>query len=97
MTRLIEKLTILSVKKINKAGDYSDGAGLWLRVSHAGAKSWMFRFSFEKKEHKMGLGATHTVSLLEAREEALNCRKLLREKINPLQKRQKTFAECAHQ
>lgn len=58
----------------------------------------------------MGLGATHTVSLLEAREEARNSRKLLREKINPLQKRQKTviqekierdsqktFAECAHQ
>ena len=58
----------------------------------------------------MGLSATHTVSLLEVREEARNCRKLLREKINPLQKRQKTFiqekmerdsqktfAECAHQ
>lgn len=25
MARLIEKLTTLSVKKINKAGDYSDG------------------------------------------------------------------------
>ena len=28
MARLIEKLTTLSVKKINKAGDYSDGARL---------------------------------------------------------------------
>lgn len=93
MARLIEKLTTLSVKKINKAGDYSDGARLWLRVSHEGAESWMFRFSFEKKEHKMGLGATHTVSLLEAREEARNSRKLLREKINPLQKRQKTVIQ----
>ena len=55
MARLIEKLTALSVKKINKAGDYSDGAGLWLRVSHAGAKSWMFRFSFEKKNIKWDL------------------------------------------
>ncbi|WP_334328008.1 Arm DNA-binding domain-containing protein [Gilliamella apicola] len=52
MARLIKKLTALSVKKINKAGDYSDGAGFWLRVSHAGAKSWMFRFSFEKKNIK---------------------------------------------
>lgn len=49
MARLIEKLTTLSVKKINKAGDYSDGAGLWLRVSHEGAESWMFRFSFKKR------------------------------------------------
>ncbi|ORF52117.1 Arm DNA-binding domain-containing protein [Gilliamella apicola] len=55
MTRLIEKLTTLSVKKINKAGDYSDSAVLWLRVSHAGAKSWMFRFSFEKKIIKWDL------------------------------------------
>lgn len=110
MARLIEKLTTLSVKKINKAGDYSDGAGLWLRVRQSGAKSWMFRFSFEKREHKMGLGAIHTVSLAEAREEARSCRKLLREKINPLTQRhqtiyqekiekesRKTFAECANQ
>lgn len=110
IARLIEKLITLSVKKINKAGDYSDGGGLWLRVNHAGAKSWMFRFSFEKREHKMGLGATHTVSLAEARDEARNCRKLLRGKVNPLLKRQqtiiqtkietesrKTFAECAYQ
>ena len=33
-----------------------------------------------KKEHKMRLGATHTVSLSEVREEARNRRKLLREK-----------------
>lgn len=109
MARLIEKPTTLSVKKINTAGDYSDGGGLWLRVRDSDAKSWMFRFSLEKREHKIGLGATHTVSLAEAREEARNCRKLLREKINPLFKRQqtviqtkietesrKTFSECAY-
>ena len=33
-----------------------------------------------KREHWIRLGATHTVSLSEVREEARNCRKLLREK-----------------
>lgn len=70
----------------------------------------MFCFNVEKREHKIGLGTSHTVTLSEVREEARNCRKLLREKINPLTQRQqtinqtkieresqKTFAECAHQ
>lgn len=110
MARLMEKLTAISVKKINLSGDYSDGGGLWLRVRASGAKSWVFRFKFEKREHKMGLGSIHTISLAEAREAARHCRKLLREHVNPLTQRQqtflqekmekenrKTFAECAVQ
>ncbi|OCG32821.1 hypothetical protein A9G29_05285 [Gilliamella sp. Fer2-1] len=95
MARLIEKLTTLSVsvKKINTAGCYSDGGGLWLCVRDSGSKSWIFHFNFEKREHRMGLGATHTVSLAEAREEARNCRKLLREKVNPLTQRQQTVIQ----
>jgi len=58
--------------------------------------------------HKMGLGALHTVSLAEARDEALACRKLLREGIDPIEARKAkkaalraetarriTFRECA--
>ena len=48
MARLIEKLTALSVKKINTADCYSDEGGLWLCVSHAGAKSWIFRANLKK-------------------------------------------------
>ena len=48
MARLIEKLTALSVKKINTADCYSDEGGLWLCVSHAGAKSWIFRVNLKK-------------------------------------------------
>lgn len=92
-------------------GDYScDGGGLWINVTNTGAKSWVFRFDIDKKRYHMGLGSIITVSLPEARATALNYRKLLLEKINPLTQRQqtviqtkietesrKTFAECAYQ
>lgn len=35
----------------------------------------------------MGLGSLHTVSLIEAREDALQCRKLLRDGIDPIEAR----------
>lgn len=35
----------------------------------------------------MGLGSTHTISLAEAREEALQCRKMLRDGRNPIEER----------
>ncbi len=60
------------------------------------------------KAQAMGLGAVHTVSLAEAREKALQCRKQLQEGSNPLLERKaqrqqaalaksthKSFAECA--
>jgi len=110
MPRLINKLNSVIIKKLEKAGLYSDGGGLWLRIKSSGAKSWVFRFDIDKKRYHMGLGSIITVSLLEARVTALNYRKLLLERINPLTQRQqtviqikkeresrKTFAECAHQ
>ncbi len=47
MARFIEKLTTLSVKKINTADCYGDGGGLCARES--GAISWIFRFNFKKR------------------------------------------------
>ena len=39
------------------------------------------------KARQMGLGSLHTVSLVEAREDALQCRKLLRDGIDPIEAR----------
>lgn len=84
MTRQINRLTALQVTKLSKPGLYGDGAGLTLQITKAGVKSWLFRFMREGKAHGMGLGATHTVSLAEARQKALQARKLLDDGTNPL-------------
>ena len=39
------------------------------------------------KVRQMGLGSLHTVSLVAAREDALQCRKLLRDGIDPIEAR----------
>lgn len=84
MARQIGKLTALQVTKLSKPGLYGDGGGLTLQITKTGAKSWLFRFMRDGKPYGMGLGATHTISLMEARQKALEARKLLADGINPL-------------
>ncbi|MBG6071032.1 tyrosine-type recombinase/integrase [Polaromonas sp. CG_9.7] len=95
MARQLSKLTALQVTKLTKPGLYGDGAGLTLQITKAGVKSWLFRFMREGKAFGMGLGATHTVSLAEARQKALEARKLLADGHNPLaEKKQKLLAQA---
>jgi integrase len=73
----IEKLTWGFVQKVTKNGMYGDGGGLWLQVTNAGAgKSWLFRWTDRRtrKDRNMGLGAVHTVDIVQARELAMRCR-----------------------
>jgi integrase len=84
MARKQQRLSALQVKKLTKPGLYGDGGGLTLQVTATGAKSWLFRYMVAGKPHGMGLGPTHTVSLAEARQKALEARKLLNDGINPL-------------
>lgn len=85
------KLTALEVKNAaatGKARYIGDGLGLWLQVTPTGAKSWIFRYTRDGKAREMGLGATHTISLAEARDMALECRKKLQHGIDPLGERE---------
>ncbi|QBQ54329.1 tyrosine-type recombinase/integrase [Nitrosococcus wardiae] len=94
MARAINKLTPLAVSKKTQPGYYGDGGGLWLQVSKSGSKSWIFRFTLNGRSREMGLGAIHTISLAEAREEAHRCRQFLRQGVDPLQiKREKAVAK----
>jgi integrase len=54
----------------------NDGGGLLLRVSRTGSKSWIYRYMLCGTTHDVGLGPFHTVSLAEARDAALECRKI---------------------
>jgi integrase len=92
----IAKLTVSKINKITRAGRYSDGLGLYLQVTKALSKSWVFRYERDGKERNMGLGPFHTVSLDEAREEARNARVLLRRGLDPLRvKRGEAGGEAA--
>jgi len=68
MPRTIGKLTALAIDKAKRRGYYGDGGGLFLQVSASGSKSWVFRFKDAGRLRGMGLGATHTIGLAEARE-----------------------------
>jgi integrase len=108
MARQQQRLSALQVTKLNKPGLYSDGGNLTLQITATGAKSWLFRYMVAGKPFGMGLGPTHTVSLAEARQKALDARKLLIDGINPLEAKKEnkiavalanakmmTFDQCA--
>jgi hypothetical protein len=81
---MIGKLTALAITQARRLGYYGDGCGLFLQVSDSEAKSWVFRFKEAGKFREMGLSATHTVSLAEARQKALECRKARLDGLNPI-------------
>lgn len=76
-------------------GYYSDGGGLYLQVSQAGTKSWIFRYTLNKRAREMGLGALHTIPLAQAREKARTCRASLLEGVDPLDARNAAKMELA--
>lgn len=95
MARQQQRLSALQVTKLTKPGLYSDGGGLTLQITATGSKSWLFRFMIGGKSFGMGLGPTHTVSLSEARQKALEARKLLIDGINPLAAKKQTRTATA--
>lgn len=93
MARTFEKLSALRTEKEKTPGLYSDGGGLYLRVSESGAKSWVLRYMLDRRSREMGLGATHAVSLAEAREKAADARGLCARGIDPLDAKNAAEAE----
>lgn len=70
-----------------------DGDGLYLQISPAGGKSWLFRYALRDRSREMGLGTADPdgrsggVTLAEARDKAATARRLLRDGIDPLANR----------
>lgn len=103
MAQTINKLTATKVAQVTRPGRYGDGAGLYLQVSKNTAghinKSWIFLFRRDGRNREMGLGPITTFGLAEAREKALQCRRLLYEGVDPIEARRiakaKTKLEAA--
>lgn len=86
--RRLNKLTALQVKNAKSAGYLSDGGGLYLRVSTAGKRSWVFIFDRDGRRREMGLGPFPDVSLEDARQQAMTQRKVLLAGDDPIDQRQ---------
>jgi hypothetical protein len=79
------KLSAVEVTKAQGPAVLHDGGGLYLRVSAAGAKSWVFRFQLDGKRRDMGLGPYPDISLAEARAKATAHRKQRHEGVDPIE------------
>ena len=87
MSRARDRLTALAVKNLSKPGFYHDGGGLYLQVSRFGTKSWILRYTIEKKTRDMGLGPLADWTLAEARERAKQYRQMIDDKRDPIEHR----------
>ena len=102
----LHKLSATGVEKKRKPGHHSDGGNLYLQVSKARTKSWVFRYRKPGrakdegiKIREMGLGPYPEITLDDAREMALANRRLLLKGIDPIEARddevtQKRLAEA---
>lgn len=99
MSRAIHRLTTRSVETRLRPGYHPDGAGLYLQVSVSSAtrnpptakpsvtRSWIFRYTLNKRTREMGIGSTRDLGLAEARGKAAECRRLVVEGKDPIRER----------
>ena len=97
------RLNALKVERTKKPGMYGDGGGLYLQVTTAGARSWIFRYRLngylskagKPLSREMGLGPLSVMGLADARTRAAECRRLLHDGIDPLDAKRATRARQA--
>jgi integrase len=81
---LEKRLSAATVRAIKTPGLHGDGNGLYLKIDTSGAKRWIQRLMIEGKRRDIGLGSASLVGLAEARDKALENRKLARAGGDPL-------------
>jgi Arm DNA-binding domain/Phage integrase family len=79
MPRVSKALTPLELRRASEPGLYFAGEGLYLQVTGANSRSWLFRYSLAGKPRMMGLGSERHLSLADARKllSLADARKLL--------------------
>lgn len=85
-----KKLTAVSIRAAKDPGRYADGNGLYLIVDPSGAKRWVLRIIVQGKRRDIGLGGLSVTTLAEARETALEYRKIARNGGDPVAIRRQT-------
>ena len=80
MARLTERTV-----QTAKTGKHGDGDGLYLVVSGTGRKKWVLRYQVAGVRKDKGLGAYPAVGLKDARDRAIEARKLVACGIDPIE------------
>jgi integrase len=89
------ELTEHRLARLKEPGRYRDEKNLFLQITAAGVRSWLFRYERDGKTRWMGLGPLHTIPLKEARERAREARRQLLDGIDPLEARKAERAKRA--
>lgn len=87
-----KRLTAASVRALKEPGLYGDGNNLYLKIDATGAKRWIQRITIQGKRTDIGLGGLALVSLAEARETALENRKVVRVGGDPIAAKKRSVA-----
>ena len=96
MRRALHRLSAQAIMRAKSAGYLHDGGGLYLQITTAGARSWVYRFALAGRRRDMGLGAfspvgfkdTPPVSLATARNLAAGARALVAAGMDPIAARE---------
>ncbi len=67
MARALNQLTVRGVAALKAPGRHADGSGLYLRITTAGARSWVFMTTSNGKRSEIGIGPASAVTLATAR------------------------------
>ncbi len=89
MPKQAKELSAIEVKRLENPGLYAVGgvSGLLLRVSKAGARSWILRTKVGKKRRDIGLGGFPEVPLAQARVKARQAKEKIAAGIDPVAER----------
>lgn len=93
MARALNKLSARAVATLRTPGRHGDGGGLYLAISADGTRRrWVFLYTLDGQRREMGLGAVAEVSLAEAREKAMEARRIVKAGTDPIAAREATKA-----
>jgi integrase len=93
--RRSKALTALLVRNASEPGKYHDGGGigLYLRVEPNGSRFWIQRITINGRRREIGLGSPPVVSLADARDQAIDNKRLIRAGGDPIAERFKSKDE----
>lgn len=80
-------LTYLKIKNLPPHKKICDGRGLYLTKSSAKYGKWTYRFTMHGRAREMGLGPYPEISLNDARLKREECRQMITQGIDPLEKK----------
>ena len=95
----MSRLTATRIRSLKTPGMHGDGGGLYLKISRAGARSWIQRVTVAGRRRDLGLGRFPDVGLAQAREAAARNRSLIASGVDPLAEKRRaaipTFRQAA--